>query len=210
MSFPETFLIDAFNRSDENPLAGGIWSPTRTYSPDGSTAQLQTNQARQAAFLSSSHTIQSYPEDQECWATIAALANSDDVELNGRIRDPNIAGAFDFYQWVWFVASSSWRIIRVENGVAIGIGPNPTTPDLAAGDSIGMRLVGATIEGWHKPAAGSWTLLVSYTDPTPLIHPGFIGIGMNDSDQAWRIDDFGGGSPSRSNTIFRIGRGSAW
>jgi hypothetical protein len=194
MAFPETNLLDGFNRADENPLAG-IWSSTKTYSTGGSTTtQLQTNQIRQAATLSSSHTIQAYPQDQECWVTISTLANSDDVEVNARIRDPSAAGAIDLYQWVYFVATTSWRIFRIEDGSGAGIGPNPTTPVLAAGDSIGMRLRGSTIEGWHKPAAGAWTLIVSHVDGSPLIHPGPIGVGMNDADQAWRLDDFGGGA----------------
>ena len=208
MSFPTTPILDNFNRTDENPLAG-IWSSTKTYNSGGSTtAQLQTNQARQAGGLSSSHTVQQYPQDQECWATVATLANSDDVEVNGRIRDPSSA-ALDVYQWVWFVATASWRIIRIENDAGSGIGPNPTSPVLAAGDSIGMRLSGATIEGWHKPAAGSWSLIVSHVDPSPMLHAGFIGIGMNDADQAWRLDDFGGGSiPSANFAPVIFGRGA--
>jgi hypothetical protein len=60
-----------------------------------------------------------------------------------------------------------------------------------------MRLVGPNIEGWHRSGStGVWTRVVAHTDTSPMIHPGQIGIGMNDAAQAWRIDDFGGGSSS--------------
>lgn len=74
----------------------------------------------------------------------------------------------------------------------IGVSQNQA---VSAGDSLAIRCVGSTIEGWYKPAAGAWTLIATTTD-TSLPGSGYAGIIA--ADATIRVDDFGARTITRT------------
>ena len=63
---------------------------------------------------------------------------------------------------------------------------------VAAGDSMGLRVAGVVLTGWHKPSGGSWRPVVSAVDST-YTGAGAISIFISQVAGQIRIDDFGGG-----------------
>lgn len=60
------------------------------------------------------------------------------------------------------------------------------------GDSFGMRLHGSTIEVWHKPAVGSWTLIFTASDAT-YGDAGNLAAAIQTLSTDGALDNFGGG-----------------
>jgi hypothetical protein len=85
---------------------------------------------------------------------------------------------------------------------------------VSANDSIGVQVVGSAIDLYHKPSAGSWTLIQSTTDSS-IASAGYIGIGSGAGITVEpRADDFGGGTISSSlpsdTPFLPLGRGASW
>jgi hypothetical protein len=87
------------------------------------------------------------------------------------------------------LASDVLRMRRFNNGALTTL--KTGTLSAASGDWIGADKVGSLISVYHKPSAGSWTLIDSVTDGSPLTGGGKIGLDIEGT--AMRVDNFGGG-----------------
>jgi hypothetical protein len=64
---------------------------------------------------------------------------------------------------------------------------------VAAGDAIGIRCNGSTIEGWRKPSGGEWGKINTATDAT-YGSAGYFAIDDTGVTTANQFDDWGGGT----------------
>jgi hypothetical protein len=63
---------------------------------------------------------------------------------------------------------------------------------MANGASLGVRMIGSTIDVYYKAPAGSWTLIGTRSDST-YSAAGKVGVQFFDST-SHRLDDFGAGT----------------
>jgi hypothetical protein len=68
-------------------------------------------------------------------------------------------------------------IQRVDAGVVTQLGAK-LYQEFAAGDKLGLQMIGSTISAYYQAAGNSWTLLGSVTDST-YSSAGYIGLGRN-------------------------------
>jgi hypothetical protein len=74
---------------------------------------------------------------------------------------------------------------RVDNGVIVGL--LAMSKELAAGDTLVLRVKGATLEAWHRRGT-TWTMLGAVGD-TRYAAAGYVGLGIR--GKTGRLDDFG-------------------
>lgn len=220
MAFPTTPVLTTFTGADENPLSeGGNWAGPIL------VGRNQWQRLSNLAQSTAGSTVQSYwaPStftESEVYATVAAHGTGTQwVDLWARIQAPNTAGVDGYVLEITNNAGADdWDLYRVIDASA-SLLTALTNTELAVGDSLGLEVLGTgatvTLNAYHKPSAGSWTLVgtVGDSDASRIVTAGNIGIETSNGS-AWDLDDFGGGEiageVSDSNPIFRIGRGSAW
>jgi len=192
--FPRTPILDTFNRANENPMTG--W----TDFPSGSGLEVISNQAasgstgvQDGAYFNTS--INS--ADVEVYVTIAALpTNLGSTVLYAR-NDPAGGGIVgDNYAIRHTVDAGTDYIFisRHDNSVSSPLASY--RQDLAAGDGLGMRCVGSTIQAWVR-ISGIWTMIGEVEDGT---YPGGgtynkVAVAHFETGApSVRWDDFGGGA----------------
>lgn len=189
MAFPTTSLLDNFNRADSTTSLGSNWtSPLEsTFSSPG----ILSNQAYcgGGTFKDAYWNVNQWT-DVEAWVTLVALPTGViQSRLYARVQNPGNASTLQGY-WIQVNgAGASWIGKTIANTL---ITLNSSgAPTFAAGDSVGITVVGTLITMYRKPAAGAWAASITATD-TDISGPGYIGIQTrNDSLTKW--DDFGGG-----------------
>lgn len=193
-AFPDTIILDNFNRADESPLAGGwggiIFSSTDP--PDIVSNQL-TN-------TGPTYNVQTYYYNTNYGPGV--------VEAYMTMVDCVIPGTCDFLLWMhgkeegssstldgyllYINTSGVWHVERQDNGVPTQIGTDFGTQALADGDSVGLKADGSgNFTAWYKAAAGSWTQIGASKGPDTTYTSGHIGYGTNLQNTI--EDDFGGG-----------------
>lgn len=193
MAFPTTPVLTNFTGANENPLSeGGAWAgPVRT----GGQLRCQrfSNQA-EAINGSTGESIwnTTFAADQEVYAVISALpAAGIGFNIFARCQSEGTASA-DYYN-LSYTEGTGWRYFKMIDEGFTQLGGVISTLVAAVGDSCGFSVIGTTLQGYHKPAAGSWaTLGVSQTDSS-VTGAGKIGFSLSDSDTA-AFDNFGGGA----------------
>ena len=201
MAFPTTSVLTSFTGTDEDPLSeGGNWSGPMVVARG--RHMRNTNQMRPNA--TGSATKQSYwtPAtftETEVFATIAnkAVVNGQYFDLCARIVAPNTAGV-DMYQLDISLAAGAdvWAIYRIINASGTLV-DTMTATEVAVGDQVGLEVTGTgatvTLNAYHKPSAGSWTLVDTFadTDANRITSAGYIGV--ESTTTVWYFDDFGGG-----------------
>ena len=211
MPFPTTSVLDTFNRPDENPLASG-WLGPLTFTGENQLKVLSNQAAGTTAdpSFNSSYWNTTYGPDVEAYAKVPAINIGNRIEIYARIVDVHPIDGTDAY--CVSVAGTAWTLRKITNSSSVAIGAIETLTALAANDEFGIEIVGTTLNAWHKPVAGAWTLLFSRTDST-WTTAGFTGLRC--FGDIFRIDDFGGGnrvgtSLSDDPPIGFIGRGAGW
>lgn len=183
-----TPIIDDFNRANEYPLSqGGHWQTrndsagqvlSNQYAPRASpTGRYQQVYIGVGPFTDcEGYVTVATPND---WSLVTARNQAGtNLSLNKNYCVQSGAGSFIVLK----------KVSNTETFLA------STTHAVSAGDQIGIRCIGTTIEGWHKPAAGSWSLILSATDSSWA--SGFLGMeqGNPGGGAIGRLDDFGGGA----------------
>lgn len=190
--FPTTPILDDFNRANEGPPMTGWTAYYSTGLKVVSNQCAPNDNGGNAAYW----TPAMGGSDVECYVTIATMpANGGETAVLARL-DPAGGGVNgDAYQVSHFPAAGtdSITIWRIDNSAYTSLGS--WSQELAAGDGIGIRCVGSTIEAWAR-ISGVWTLIGSVTDATysgasPTNRIALSNEG-NGSSVA-RYDDFGGG-----------------
>ncbi len=200
--FPTTPLLDDFNRANENPLSqGGQW--TDSWYPGLGTTKLLSNEMTPASGIGGPYRTQQYPADMECWMTVGSSLGTNGFDLAARIQNPGVAGTKRAYMWRYQHSANMIRLYWIDTG---GAETELTAVSLtmSLGDAIGFQVIAKNLLGWYKPAAGSWNLL-SQTEHSSIVGPGYIGCGLHETAAA---TDFGGGpvNVARKANFFRFFR----
>ncbi len=199
-TFPITSILDNFNRANENPLANGTW----TCPMIGGFANLQivSNQVDSSGGGDGScyWSAASFGADAEAYVTISTLPSAPDcVTLMARTSGEN-SSSFNGYQAVYCAVSGAnndtFTLRRWLNASFVAIASG--IQEASAGDSIGIEVIGTTVRMLYKPAAGSWTQILSTTN-SEVSGSGHVGLSVN--GQTARVDDFGGGTYTGAGVV---------
>lgn len=186
MAFPDTPILDDFNRANESPL-GRWWSASPVYNTVG-LARVVSNQCQAVSGDAHPAWALSYPPNQQCYVTIANWPASSYLQVACRGTRWNSAGFNnDYYSVRATQSSNAFALFKTVNDSDTQLAT--TTLAMAAGDAIGISTVDTTIQAYHKPAAGAWTLIHEVTD-SALSGGGQIGVLFLNAT----LDDFGGGA----------------
>ncbi len=204
MTFPTTAVLDNFNRANEGPPPSADWSAFDvSWGYDGglvvagSVARMESD-----VVCGDFYSAATYGPDCEVYATIAEKsAISDPAGSTFGLYLRLVGGDADFSSASYYklsIGSNSvdgdfYAVIRCTGGTVSTIDNGTTT--IATGDSFGLERSGNTLNVYRKPAAGSWGLIDSVVDGSPLSAvAGNVGIdGSCLADLLPTLDDFGGG-----------------
>lgn len=189
-------LLDNFNRADEGPPPSASWTNGWINQNVGNGIEVFSNQARRNdtgdAAQDSYWTAPDFGPavEVECVVSVIPTATGDDVRLGARLVDVGV-GTTDGYALLVArdaTGQRDWFLYRVDNEVFTQIATVADGASVVAGDSIKLVCNGSSIEGWHKPAAGSYSLILSAADAT-YAAAGKVGLAIKGT--AARVDDFG-------------------
>lgn len=191
-ALPETGVLDAFERPDEDPLSqNGAWSPTPV-SGAGETLEvlsLAAGQNEGEVVQANSFHQSELTGDAEVHARISRMPENDQVSyLYLHLQQAGTAG-FDGYRMRWYhwIVADQISIEKIVDGVATSL-VGPIRLDPATGDTLLLRRSGEALELWRE-SAGAWSKLLTSADPS--FNSGRLGLGLDDDQGRW--DDFGGG-----------------
>lgn len=192
MPFPVTSLLDTFTYSD-----GALSSVSSTWSNLGggiASLQVTSNQLQDGGGggAGNYYNVAGYT-NSEAWVTIATLPGSGGVATIGvRIAPATLSGYDVAYT---HGAPGTFEIRRFDSFVPTTLASTSLT--LAAGDGIGVQMVGSTIRAYTR-VSGDWTEQLSATSGTYASG----NLSVSCSTTAARLDDYGGG-PIRAAVPYR-------
>jgi hypothetical protein len=195
-SFPTTSILDTFTGSDETPIATNWTAPL---TPTDNSARRISNQFTPAVaggWSGAYYDLATYGPDSECYVTLATVGTA---TVWVRTQAPGTSGV-DGYNVLYSSATFRLSIIRVDNAVATNL-ENPIISALSAGDAIGIRAIGSTIQSWVR-RSGVWELVSSVTDTT---YAGAGALASETEGTVARLDDFSGGTIPSSVTATIVG-----
>lgn len=183
VSFIASPILDDFNRSDEGPPPSSDWT---TITGD---LRVVSNEVKgNDAFNIATWTADSFSANQKCFITITGKSDTNDdiISVIARGQDSG-ADTYDVCHILKTAATDRIVLRRVDDTVPTVL--NDTAQELTAGDSIGIRAIGDTIESWYHNGT-VWVLIASVTDNT---YPNTGDIGLLIQNTVATCDNFGGG-----------------
>jgi hypothetical protein len=183
-AFPQTGILDDFNRSDEGPPPSANWTTI------GGSPVVYTNEAANTDGNDPGSAVwnaATFGPDCETYATFTTRQSNTGVNILFARMD-NIVAPTGGYILEAYRQDDPGDTVNLSSFSTPDILVIPIT--LQDGDAFGMRLVGSTIAVYQKPVAGVWTLLGSVVN-TETMAAGYIGFSLHDTTT--RMDDFGGG-----------------
>jgi hypothetical protein len=191
VQFPSTDILDTFNRANEGP-------PMTGWTTISSGLKVLTNQCapNDTDHNNAARTTAMSGPDVEAYVTIATHPVAAGESAVGARIDSAGGGIYATGYWVIHSPSGGTDPINIYR-----TDPAPTllqgfSQDLAAGDKLGIRCRGSTIEAWAS-VSGVWQLIGTATDTT------YAGTGSNNKialhnygngGSGARYDNFGGGT----------------
>lgn len=192
MGAPRLPVLDDFNRANTGPPPSANWA-AMPFLAAFSAHKVVTNQAVAGGAGNNAASWWSAQDfGPDCEAVIDAITLTptpdDYVSLYARAFS---SGGFNGYELAHNKdGSDTWVISSYTADVATQIGAS-ATQSVANGASIGLVVVGSTIEGWYKAPAGSWSLVMTRTDTT---YGGAGKVGWYHYRAASTFDNFAGGT----------------
>lgn len=193
MAFPTTSILDSFNRADEGPPPSASWYSTN-WPPIEFSLQVIDNQCAIYDTVSpNKHGDSAWNTlvgpDCEAYVDIINSTGSFSVSLWIRVQDKDTKtlGAY-----LVTCGPSSMELAKWSSGyTALASTASITISD---GDSFGISAIGTALKAYHKPAAGSWTEILSATD-SAISAAGYIFLrAVASISDGTRFDNFGGGT----------------
>jgi hypothetical protein len=197
VTFPQTAVLDDFNRADGASLGanwlhtyaagqaanfdGGI-SSNQAYNPDSGTAHPLY------------YTVAQYGPDCEAYVTMPVLpAAGSGMIVGARISGVGGAGYSGYAAGIVIGAAGNdaFEINRIDTGVSTLLRATYIA-DAANSSAIGLEIRGSTITMFYKVSGGSWLQIMSVTDST-YASAGYLLLILPNDGSA-RYDDFGGGT----------------
>ena len=166
--FPEGTVVDDFNRANESPVVG--WTNI-----NGANSAIVSNQ----------WTVVTGCGGNDCahrWAATtynSVVDISVDIPTEGapafygvRLLADHVFGSWDGYDIAVVPGTSEIHIEEWNAGSGATMG-SAFSQNVSNGDSIGLRVdtSNGNISLYYKPAAGSWTLVGTRNDATPISGP---------------------------------------
>ncbi len=187
-AFPRTGVLDSFARA-----AGGLGSNWQSPGlQDAGTVTIASSGLTKSSSAESSATWSpsTFGADQEAYLTVPTLPSGGNfIQVAGRVSTLSSSGVSCYFLRVT-PSSSTWDLREKLNGNTSTSIATFTAP-LAAGDGMGLQLVGSTITAYRKPGSGAWTSVGSATDTT-IPGAGYVSFTLGDT--AMRGGAFGGGT----------------
>ena len=183
------FVLDDFNRPNENPLLdAGRWSNGVVGSAETglnvNANQLACN--RTTTCTGWRNTAQLGP-DAESWARISVLPGTgNSLRLYVRLTSAGTGGSGYELRTIQQTGTDQVLLERIDAGVLVT--RLTINQELAAGDTMLLRAKGSTIEAWRNDGS-TWARLGLIIDTTHTA-AGFVGVGLRGT--TGRADDFGG------------------
>lgn len=126
--------------------------------------------------------------DSEAFVTLATTgANGQEIGLH--VRDSASGSSRNNYQVNIVWNTGAYILYRCTGTTFTNLKSGTRT--LAAGDGLGLQMIGTRLALWHKPGAGAWTEVDSVTNGD---HTVAGSIGLEVFGNTARLDDFGGGT----------------
>lgn len=189
MTFPTTPILDTAVRANEGPPPSANWTTPAAASGFNITSN---KFAGTGAGNVSVWNPRTFGPDCECYLTVDTLEGvSSSFSVVARAKDTGSLATIDGYAVAHnqLAGTDTIQIQVLTNGAAVTLGAN-FNQEVAAGDSLGIRVFGSTIEAWYKSGALAWTLLGSRTDSTYAAAGSLVMIGLGTTG---RYSNFGGG-----------------
>lgn len=180
MAFPETSILDDFNRSDEGPPPSASWTNVEN------GLEVISNQCRGdqiGAGNWSNWNVETFGPDCEVYTTLADLG-----AINVYLRMNTVDTNDDGYR---ITAYNDEQIVqRHDNGSGTQLGA-AISQTMADGDKHGASMVGSTITVYFDDGGAGWGATGTRSDGTYTV-AGYIGSRLYSNIPD--IDDFGGGT----------------
>lgn len=197
-NFPVTPILDDFERPDGGPPPSAAWVNAAGLAGPGVSVASGRALATTPEDSNSSSWNTLLPASQEVHVAYAQTpAPGSSSGLSVRMQDPS-DHLSDQYYTQWYARPGTgndevtiWKRFVDGNGIyrdQCRACFAPLGVDLVAGDRIGMRASGETVEAYHNGV-----LVASIRDGSePIVSPGFINLYISDGSGDV-FDDFGGG-----------------
>lgn len=201
MPFPNTLVIDDFNRANAETLGANYTEGIDSTGLTGFDISGNTAVPDVAAQCQTYYNVQNYGPDCEVHALIGVEQSAGaGWSLYVRLVNEGTANVDGYsVSWVTDAGTDIIRIYRLDNEVHTQLGAD-ILQEYSAGDRIGMRVTGSTLEPWIRVGdTGNGTSLGTRTDST-YSAAGKLGI-VHYSDGSGSLNDFGGGTLNGDVTI---------
>ena len=188
--------LDSFDRPAENPLSdAGRWSNDIIGGGLESGHYTTANQlaCTRTTTCTAWRNSAQYGPDVEVWTRVGTLlGTSNHIRIYARLQRP-LAAAYMLRTNEQSGTDEVW-LERFDNGAA-ATRILTMSQELAAGDTLLLRVTGSTVEAWHQPSGGPWSRLGVVQDATHAA-AGYVGVGLRGT--TGRLDDFGARSLSQN------------
>ena len=181
--------LDSFNRANESSLSdGGRWSNGIIGSAE-TGLRLRSNaiECTKTTTCTAWRNNASYGPDTEVWARVTTLPGTNNgFRLYARLQGAGSSAQTGYMLRTNQLAGTDQVLLDRVDGATI-VNRLTIARELAVGDTILLRVKGATLEAWHKRGT-TWSLLGSVADST-YAAAGRVGVGIR--GKSGRLDDFG-------------------
>lgn len=161
-------LLSDFNGANQDPISeAGHWAKIDT---NNSTDLIRTGNAagsNSSVTGESYWTVQTFGPNVEVWTSISVMPGSgNNIDVSARIQSPGGSLTYDGYRCRMLdqAGTDQLQLVRVDNAVPTNLG-TALDRNFSAGEMIGLRCVGNSIEGWYFDGS-NWILGTSATDTT--------------------------------------------
>jgi hypothetical protein len=180
-------IVDSFDRRNENPLANGWSNGIGGFVETGLRVNSNTVQCTKTTMCTAWRTSPSLGPDTEVWARVSTLpGNGKQFRLYARLQNAGLVAHSGYALRTNQLAGTDQVMLeRIDAGTTVT--RLTLLQDLAAGDTLLLRVNGSALEAWLKRGS-AWTLLGSVADSTYGV-AGHVGIGIR--GKTGRLDDFG-------------------
>jgi len=186
-AFPAAPLLDGFARAPG--ALGDSWrSPGLT---DPGTVSIATSGATASSASAGSATwsAASFAADQDVFLTVPTLPTANRfVQLAARVSTLGTSSLSGYFLRV--SGTGVWDLRKRVSG-ASSVSIRTFSAPLAAGDTIGLRVVGSKLTAYRKPVSGSWAPVGSAADAS-IRAGGYVSFTLGDTTV--RGGAFGGGT----------------
>jgi hypothetical protein len=190
VAFPETELLDYFDRANEGPPPSALWV-TGVFG-EATGLSVVTNEVSSGSANGSGYWDVEIGPHCEVYTDVT-MGDNDEVTLYTRLAAIG-AGTTDGYAiWMKRNAATDYtvRLYRIDNAVATQLGGDLTITSAVTGMGLGhvnAELVPyVAVPDW-LPGPGPYQVDATYTAA------GKLGLRLNDVSGTLRADDFGGGT----------------